>query len=109
MEQFTLVTNQLAQGVMFNFKNGYGVSVRWGRCNYCDNRDQDDTFVPPMSNTAELAVLDPHGDIIPMGEVERLTGLFNGDEDGIFAYVSADEVIEVCERIKRIAKPLLIS
>ena len=55
-----------------------------------------------MSNTAEVAVLDPHGDIIYAEGLERSTGL---DNDDIFAYIGADEMIEICNRVKSIAKP----
>ena len=90
------------QGVILQFANGYGVSMRWGWCNYCDNRDQDDTFVSRKSDTAELAVINADGELIYSEELYDLTGL---DHDDVCAYISADEVVDICNRVKCIAKP----
>lgn len=48
-------------GFTMTFENGYEISVRWGRANYCTNRSYEDGPDPVTSNTAEVAIFQPNG------------------------------------------------
>ena len=53
-------------GFWMTFENGYAMSVQWGTANYCTNRsfDNPNTGIvgdARVSNTAEVAIIEPNG------------------------------------------------
>jgi len=52
------------KGFFIRFNNGYEVSVQFGTYNYSDNGQ----------TTAEVAVFDPEGDLVKLGEHDEVLG-----------------------------------
>lgn len=53
-------------GFWMTFENGYAISVQWGSANYCTNRSFDNpnkgmVGAARVSNTAEVAIMEPNG------------------------------------------------
>jgi len=66
---YSLWTDPINNGVVFQFPNSFCLSVRWGFMNYCSNADHtrkwdDKNSNVLMSKTAEVAILDPSGDVV---------------------------------------------
>ena len=60
------------KGFHVSFANGWTVSVQFGPANYCDNYDREIGVDEAAcgkggSGTAETAVLDPDGNLVPLG------------------------------------------
>ena len=89
---------KITQGKGFNitFENGWAVSVQWGPGNYCDQKEKMlgiDYSVPDAfekrqtecgaegSNTAEIAVFNPQGDMVML------------DGDTVEGWLSPDAVL----------------
>ena len=68
-------------GFFVTFANGYTISVQFGRGNYCNNRDGT---LGNSSPNAEIAVIRPNGEFIPISPHDRVQG-----------YVSPDEMSEI--------------
>ena len=81
-----------AKGFKMQFANGYVVSVQWGPLNLCERQDEaigtqyTDKFW--TSQTAEVAVYEPNGDMLQ---------LF--DDQPTHGYVKADDVLEIMKRV----------
>jgi len=52
------------KGFHMTFPNGLTVSVQWGAGNYCDNYSDYSCSKDATSDTAEVAVIGPHGEFI---------------------------------------------
>lgn len=66
---YSLWTDPINNGVVFQFPNRFCLSVRWGFMNYCSNADHtrkwdDSNSNTQMSKTAEVAIIDPNGDVV---------------------------------------------
>lgn len=68
------------------FKNGWTVSVQWGRSMYCDTRDSG----APDSPTAEIACWPPNGGMVQFTDGDEVSGWASADVVAKFcAYVAA--------------------
>lgn len=77
------------KGFRIKFENGWAVSVQFGPGNYCDNYDreigkEEAACGKEGSRTAEVAVINPKGDLIELS---------NGDT--VDGYVTAKRVLEL--------------
>ena len=63
---FEIYKEDMNHGYTMKFNNGWTISVRWGKVNYCNNQSNfggkhdDITADFNESNTAEVAVFDPN-------------------------------------------------
>lgn len=76
------IFNGIPTGYHMTFKNGWTVSVQWGKGNYISNRDNDGTSVD-----AEVAAWD------------RNDNWYKFDFDVVKGFMSADEVAEFISMI----------
>lgn len=73
-------------GYRLTFGNGWAVSVVWKGMTYSSNYDVDWTESPKSATKAEVAVLDPRGEIVSEGP--------DGD-DNPAGWVTPDEVLAI--------------
>jgi len=57
-------SSEIYPGFNIIFANGWEISVQWGRCHYCANRDNPDEK-SRQSRTAEVAIFAPDKDGFP--------------------------------------------
>jgi hypothetical protein len=76
-------------GFHIHLPNGYRVSVQWGGGTYSDNHDSwDFSDVPMSSSTAEVAVINPAGDLIETP--------FN-QHDTVIGWQSPEQVLKIIQ------------
>ena len=85
------ITN--GKGFYFGFKNNWGISVQFGPGSYSDNYDmrigyEDQEAGKAGSNTAEIAVINPKGELFPHPD-------FDGDT--VKGWISPDEIMKYME------------
>lgn len=78
------------KGFHLTFENGYTISVQWGPGNYGDNYNDSiaDFYTKEKkilvggysSNEVEIAIIDPHGNLIPIENGETVKGWLKIDE-----------------------------
>jgi hypothetical protein len=95
------------KGFFITFENGYSLSVQWGYGNYCANRHEYDSggdYVDNQrvlgeegSNTAEIAIINPDGDMNG-----KALGIFDGDD--VEGYCTPERVLEVMNLIAALEK-----
>ncbi len=76
------------EGFQLTFENGWTVSVQFGPMHYCDNRKdfgiaeaiKNRGAKPAVSKTAEVAVINPAGDLIELTEHDTVKGWVSADE-----------------------------
>ena len=88
-------------GFHMTFPNGLTVSVQWGAGTYCDNhfpKDMDFTFSKDAeSDTAEVAVIDSHGDLI---DPQRFFGYEIGGDGTVAGYLDPSQVVELLTNVR---------
>lgn len=98
-------------GFQIKLENGYVVSVQFGPGNYCsrmpslnDTRPSDVMFHEPEksyvweSETAEVAVLDPNGDFVPVNKFCEDVSM----DIEIAGWVTADQVATIITNVQKI-------
>ena len=78
---FKMYKQDMNQGFVMKFKNGWSISVRWGAVNYCANQG---SYAPGKanvitdkfdeSNTAEVAVFDPMDNMDALSDHDQVRG-----------------------------------
>jgi len=89
----------MRKGFRMTFPNGLAVSVQWGAGNYCDNyNDTDFTFSKDAkSDTAEVAVIDSHGEFI---DPQRFFD-YEINSDGMVAgHLDPSQVVELLANVR---------
>ena len=84
------------KGFQLSFKNGYTISVQFGRGNYCSNRnnlDKPEEQISYKSVNAEVAAWDSFGDFVSL----------DGSSNPLM-YCSADEVADLINKVKSFLK-----
>ena len=86
------------KGFQLTFKNGYTISIQFGRGNYCSNRnnvDKPQEQVSYKSVNAEVAAWDSLGECVSLD-----SNCINNP----VMYCSADEVAELINKVKSFSK-----
>ena len=74
------------KGFRMTFDNKFTISVQWGTINYCEKKnlmaEHKDEIKEPIweSKSAEIAVFDPEGNIVPIGGDDQVIGWLTPDE-----------------------------
>ena len=74
------------KGFRMKFDNGFSISVQWGTMNYCEKKnlmaEYKDEMKEPIweSKSAEIAVFDTEGEIVPLEEYDQVKGWLTPDE-----------------------------
>ena len=74
------------KGFRMTFDNKFTISVQWGTINYCEKKnlmaEHKDEIKEPIceSKSAEIAVFDPEGNIVPLEEYDQVKGWLTPDE-----------------------------
>jgi len=74
--------DRFARGFQVTFANGWTASVQWGCGMYCSTDDEEK---PRESKDAEIAALNPRGELVAMNPE---------DSDTVKGYQSPDEVLQ---------------
>lgn len=81
------------RGFQIVFENGWEVSVQFGTSNYCSRRDLSANFENEMSRmftesaTAEVAVYDPHGNMVIPD--------FEDDSDTVVGWADTENALRI--------------
>jgi hypothetical protein len=87
------------------FKNGWKISVQWGPTNYCDHSITKKKAIPKPekadmweSGTAEVAIMDPDGNITGPGDN------YGTEEDPLYdveGWCSTERVADLIEEVRK--------
>ena len=99
------------KGFRMNFENGFSISVQWGTMNYCEKKNLMAEYKDEMekniweSVNAEIAVTDPEGEMLAIGEHDTIIGWLSADEvakiiQGVSSAESSDEIIREIKSLK---------
>ncbi len=82
------------KGFHITFPNGYALSVQFGPYNYCEHYDVPDPYAPLnvskwSSKDAEIAVINPTGDLISLSEGDSYSTVKGYQGSGEFASLVA--------------------
>ena len=99
------------KGFGMTFDNGFTISVQWGTGNYCEKKnlgadgDKEMKTKRWESRSAEIAVFDKEGEIVPVGEHDDVIGWLSADEvakiiEGVASAESSEEIINEIKSLK---------
>ncbi len=77
--QFTICDGK---GFQITFATGWTLSVQFGPGNYCDNFNMNTRFYRELpgrvtSENAEIAILNPQGELVDLGHGDQVAGYIN--------------------------------
>lgn len=93
-------------GVIFNFDNGYCVSIRWGKFNYADHIGNDAHFGGVASAmSAEVAVYDNtrDGGGVPYHHVDG----YDYNNDDVLGHLSINQVLDIMNKVQALPSVLI--
>lgn len=88
-------------GFHMTFANGYSISIQWKSGNYCEHHMDSDFLnrTPKHSSNAEIAVLDPDGELIDDLDKFLPEELQFKSDNMVCGYVSPDDVLKVMNNV----------
>jgi hypothetical protein len=84
-------------GVKFTFENGWTVSITMGPDSYAENYEMLPRKCSKV-DTAEVAVFSPKRQYVPLGHIFRKYS----KHDDVHGYLSADEIVEIMQAVRRL-------
>jgi len=99
------------KGFRMNFENGFSISVQWGSMNYCEKKNLGAEYKDEIKNNiwesanAEIAIIDPEGEMLAIGDEDSVIGWCTPDEvakiiQGVSLAESSDEIIGEIKLLK---------
>ena len=96
------------KGFGMTFDNGFTISIQWGTMNYCEKKnlmaEYKGEIKEPIweSKSAEIAVFDTEGEIVPLEVYDQVKGWLTPNEVAkVIAIVAdADHDDEIIDKIK---------
>jgi hypothetical protein len=93
------MVHALFRGFSVTFKNGYRVSVQFGRGNYCQHHFDTNGLVDSqkewVSKNAEVAVMASDGKFVDPARWYKKSG------DTIVGYLTVEEVLKILQKVSR--------
>jgi len=100
------------KGFRMKFENGFTISVQWGTVNYCEKKNLMAEYKNEMKETtwesksAEIAVFDTEGEIVPLEEYDEVKGWLSPDKVAKYIAIvsSATNKNEIKTKIKELGE-----